>query len=481
MKENGGQFMNLPLSHRTSYEYPLLLRSIIMQTKRNVKRVLLLMFCYFVGLNSFASGASTRLDQVLGPCIDDQTFAVAHLDLEKLDLDAFVGKALSLINEYAGPDAAKQEQDNLKNFQAMAGARLNDLQKAGGRDIFLVFSMYDFPYFFVAVPIPSASDQARLRQQVQKITKDFNVGEIELHVSDGLILVGLKRTITRLKTAPKVRSQALAAGFKACANTTVQVVLFPNSDQRRILGEMLPEIPSESGNIKLTTVSKDLQWAAFGFNGPPSISLNVTIQSPNAEGADRMLTFIKNLYALAGQYNEARPLIPELDQVLKWLTPRKHGKRLLLEVDSITADSIINDFVAPSLVQAQVQATRITCGSNLKNIGRALLMYASDNKDKYPPDLETLVTKTYIRDNKMLICPGTKLRDSYIYRGASITTSDIPMMIMVYEKLNNHGGGRNVLFLDCHVEWVSEERFQELIKKDNDYRRKRELPVLPAQ
>ena len=63
-----------------------------MQTKRNVKRILLLMFCYFAGLNSFAAGASTRLDQVLGPCIDDQTFAVAHLDLEKLDLDAYVDK-----------------------------------------------------------------------------------------------------------------------------------------------------------------------------------------------------------------------------------------------------------------------------------------------------------------------------------------------------------------------------------------------------
>ena len=451
-----------------------------MQTKRKVNRVFWLMFCYCVGLNSFAAGASTGLDQVLGPCIDDQAFAVIHLDLEKLNLDAFVNQALGLVSEHAEPDTAKYIQDNLKNFQAQGGAQLNDLLKAGGRDIFVVFSMYDFPYFFVAVPIHSASDQARLHQQIQKIVKEFNAGDIELHVSDRLILVGLKRTITRLKTVSGVQSQALAAGFQACANTTVQVVLFPSSVQRRILAEMLPQIPSESGNINLTTLSKDLHWAALGSNGPPSISLNITIQSPNAEGADRLLTFVKNLYALAGQNPQIRELMPELDQVLKLLTPRKQGKRLLLQVDSTAADSIINNFVAPSLLQVHAKATRYACGTNMSGIGKALLIYANDYNDQLPPDLETLISKAEM-PAKGLVCPATMLKDSYIYRGATITTSDTPWMITVYEKLSNHGGGRNVLFLDSHVEWVSEERFQELIKRDNEYRREKGLPVLPAQ
>jgi len=451
-----------------------------MRAKRKVNRIILLMFCYFVGLNAFAAGASKEPAQVLGPCIDDQTFAVVHLDITKLDLDAFIGQALSAVSEHSGTDTAKHLQDNLKNFQAQAGAQLNDLLKAGGRDIFLVFSMYDFPYFFVAVPIHSASDQARLHQQIQEITKDFNVGDIEIHVSDGLILVGLKRTIARLKTISPVQSQALAAGFQACANTTAQVVLFPSSDQHRILAEMLPPISAESGKIQSTTLSKDLQWAALGLNGPPSVSLNMTIQSPNAEGADRVLTLVKNFYALAGQNPQVRELMPELDQVLKLLTPRKHGKRLLLQVDSAAADSIINNFVAPSLLQAHAIATRYACGTNMSGIGKALLIYSNDYNDQFPPDLETLISKAEMPANG-LVCPATKLKDSYIYRGASITTSDILSLIMVYEKSSNHNGGRNVLFLDSHVEWVTEERFQEFIKRDNEYRRKKELPVLPAR
>ena len=54
-------------------------------------------------------------------------------------------------------------------------------------------------------------------------------------------------------------------------------------------------------------------------------------------------------------------------------------------------------------------------------------------------------------------------------------------MITVYEKAGNHTGGRNVLFLDSHVEWVTEERFQELIKKDNEYRQQKGPPVMPAK
>ena len=453
-----------------------------MRTKRKVNRIILLMFCYFVGLTTFATGASTGLAQVLGPCIDDQTFAVARLDITKLDLDAFFDKFLSLVS--TDPNIAKHVQDDRRDFQSQVGAQLNDLQKAGGKDIFVVFSVYDFPYFFVAIPIHSAGNRTELHQQVQKIVKEyFNIKDIEIHASDRLILVGLKQTITRIKTATRIRSRALEAGFQACANKTAQVVLFPSSDQRRILAEMLPQIPpSESGNIKFTTLGKDLQWAALGLDGPPSISLNLTIQSANAEGADRMLTFVNNLYSLAGHYNEARPLIPELDQLLKSLTPRKHGKRLLLQIDSTTADSIISDILAPSLLNARAQARRYACATNLSGIGKALLIYANDYNDQLPPDLETLISKAEM-PAKGLVCPGAGLKDKdpYIYRGASITTSDAPWMIMAYDKTGNHGDGRNVLFLDTHVEWVSEERFQKLIKKDNDYRREKGFPVLPAQ
>ncbi len=453
----------------------------MMQTRTKVNWVLMTTLCLAVNLPGFAANSSPNLEQVLRPCIDDQTFAVIHLDLAKLDLDAFVNQALGLVNGNVGPNAAKQIQADFKNFRTEAGARLNGLLEAGGKDIFVVFSMYDFPYFFVAVPVPSGSNSTKLRQQVQKMTEDFNVGDIEIHVTNRLILAGLKRTVTRLKTVSPGRSQALAEGFQTCADKTAQVVIFPSSDQRRILVEMLPPVPAESGKIQWTALSGDLQWAALGLDGPPSISLSLTIQSASADGADRMLTLVKGLYALAEQHNKAQPLISELDQLLERLTPRKQGRRLLLQIDSAAADSLIDDIVAPSLAKVRTHVRRMTCETNMSGIGKAILIYSNDYNDELPPDLETLI-HTAEMTPRGLICPATGLRESYVYRGAGLTTSAIPMMVTVYEKAGNHGeDGRNVLFLDSHVEWVTEERFQEFIKKDNEYRRKKGLPVLPAQ
>ena len=458
-----------------------------MLIKRKTSLIVFVMLCCFVSLNVFAASASKEPAQILKPCVDDKTFAVLHLDIGKLNLNSYVEMISALVSKQARPDIAENVQNELKNFQIQAGTQLNDLTKLGVNDIYVVFSMYDFPYFFVAIPIPSGDNEADLNQQVQlyqqieKITKEsFSEAGIELYASDGLILAGLPQTIARLKTISPVQSVALAKSLQACGDATVQAALFPTSDQRRIFSEMLSQVPIDSGTINLATVSRDLQWAALGFNGPPSLSLNVTIRSQNSDGADNLLTFIKNVYALAAQSPQAQEFKPQLDQLLKLLTPEKQENQLILKVEPKTANSIIDDIIAPSLLKARETATRIMCAKNLSGIGKALLIYANDYSDHFPPNLEIL-TSTAELTSKILVCASTMQKDSYIYCGTGLTTSDEPSMIMVFDKKGNHEGGRNVLFMDSHVEWVPEERFLELVNKDNKYRREKGHPEIPAE
>jgi prepilin-type processing-associated H-X9-DG protein len=458
-----------------------------MLIKRKMSRIVFVTLCCFVTLNVFAASASKGSAQILKPCIDDQTFAIIHVDIGKLNLNSYIEMVRDLVSQQARPDIAENIQNDIKNFQDQAGTQLNDLTKLGANDIYVVFSMYDFPYFFVAIPIPSGgnetdlSKQVQLYKQVEKIKNEsFSKAGIELYTSDGLILAGLPQTIARLKTMSPVQSDALAKSLQACGDTTVQAALFPTSDQRRILAEMLPQIPAGSGKINFSTVGKDLEWAALGFNGPPSISLNVTIQSQNSDGADNLLTFIKTVYTLAAQTPQAQEFKPQLDQLLKLLTPEKQENKLVLNVEPETANSIIDDFIAPSLIKAREMATRLACGNNLKGIGMALLIYANDYADHFPPNLEIL-TSTAEVPPKVLVCPSTSQKDSFIYRGSGLTTKADPSMIMVYDKKGNHEGGRNVLFMDGHIEWIPEERFPELVIKDNKYRREKGYPEISAE
>lgn len=452
-----------------------------MQTKMKLNWLVFSAFLT-VSLPVLGAGTPEEIYRSLRPCIDDQTFAVIRLDVEKLDIDAFVERALGLVSKHAGTDSVKGMQRDLKEFQSGAGTAAKDFLKAGGRDIFAVFSMYDFPYFFVAIPIHSAGDRARLSRHIEKLAKeDFGIGETGIHVSDRLILVGFERAVARAKTATPARSEALATGLKACAGKTAQVVLFPSADQRRIFAEMMPPIPSDSGPLRPSTVSEDLQWAALGIDGPPTISVGLTVQCTGAEQAGRMLTLVKSLYAVAGKEPEIRKRIPGIVQILSSLTPHRQGERLRLQIDSAAADSLVDEIVGPALVQTRAIATRMACGTNMSGLGKALLIHSNDYDDEFPPDLETLMRTAEVTE-KSLICPATGLKETYIYRGKGLTTSHIPSMITVYETAGNHDGdGRNVLFLDSHVEWVTEERFQELIKKDNEYRRQKGLPILPAE
>jgi prepilin-type processing-associated H-X9-DG protein len=403
------------------------------------------------------------------------------VDLAELNIDVLTVYAVNLTKKHVSGAIAEHIEAGIGKIRAAAGPKLEGLKQAGARDLFLVFSMYDFPYFFAAIPIPPNIDPAGLHEYVQKLIEDFSPKHGETHVSGRLIMAGVKPTITRLKTISPTQSPTLETALQTCAGKTVKVTLFPSPDQRRVLNEMIPAMVHQTPAAQQITIGRDLEWAALGINGPPSISASLTIKSPTKESASRMLTIINGLYGMVKNEPQASQLIPDLDQVLKKLTPRQQGERLILQLDSDAANTLTEDVIAPTLLRLNSFAMRMTCGTNMSGIGKALLIYANDYDDVLPPDLDTLIHKAEMPP-KGLICPATGLKESYVYRGASLTTSAPPWMITVYEKAGNHGeDGRNVLFLDSHVEWMTETKFREDIEKDNQYRREKGLPVLPVE
>jgi prepilin-type processing-associated H-X9-DG protein len=130
----------------------------------------------------------------------------------------------------------------------------------------------------------------------------------------------------------------------------------------------------------------------------------------------------------------------------------------------------------PLLGRSRETANVVRCGSNLRQIGQALRLYANAHAGRYPPDLETLLMTGDISPDE-LICAASddeaaagpttravidKLRSearhcSYVYVGAGFTVGAVnETHVLAYEPTGNHkGNGMNVLFGDGHVDFLS--------------------------
>jgi len=410
---------------------------------------------------------------VCGSLIDDQILVVVRVDVQRIDLDALVNRVHKTISDLAGPEALEQAKPDLENARMQVGARLKGFLQAGGKDLYAVVNMDDLPYFLVAVPVSAANREA-LHKQVQDTTKDFQIAPLETYAADDLILVGSKETIERFKKRTPVRSDAVAAAFGACAGRTVQAVLIPSADQNRVLVEMLPQVLGQAGAPQF----QGLRWAALGVDGPPSTALGLTVETTGPDSAEGLLKVLKALYTWIGQQPRIQAFVPDLDQVLSELTPRRQEGCLVLNLDQAKADALMQRLVGPSLLKIR---EKIGCASHLNQIGKALMIYANDYMDQFPSDLQTLIAAGRISEGS-LVCPLVGTKGSYVYRGAGLKTSLPPNIILVHDKAANHKGqGRNVLFNDTRVDWVTESRFQDLIRQDNQARRKAKLPELPAE
>ncbi|MFH1094553.1 MAG: type II secretion system protein [Candidatus Omnitrophota bacterium] len=128
---------------------------------------------------------------------------------------------------------------------------------------------------------------------------------------------------------------------------------------------------------------------------------------------------------------------------------------------------ILAGFLLPALGKAREQGRRTSCMNNLKQIGLAVALYRLDYNDAFPADLDVLydaanLNDSYIDNLKVFVCPstGTQLGDlggapsggDYSYTQPAVT--DPSATFIVEDTTTIHGGGRNKLSIDGHVEYV---------------------------
>jgi len=139
---------------------------------------------------------------------------------------------------------------------------------------------------------------------------------------------------------------------------------------------------------------------------------------------------------------------------------------LLITYSSLMPSIVQVAKLLPALGRARTKARRISCMSNLKQIGLAMKQYAMDHADKYPTGnntvgLNKLIKENYLTDLSVYVCPNSKTvkaaaknlqeaNSSYIYIGDFVEGdgADIPVAL---DKLDSKKRIINIMYQDGHV------------------------------
>jgi prepilin-type processing-associated H-X9-DG protein len=435
------------------------------------------------GLPAFAQTQAMNLSQSLAPCVDAQTFAVVRIDLSRVDADALFDLAAQAAAKYVDADQIATLRNKSGGPRQAMKQRIDAFKAASGQVIYMMWSTNDLPGFILAVPATEKTNQPALKDWVGTTLDDLSYGcpDLKQVRKQDLLLMGSKQIVERWeKTSPVVLAN-LDKASAAVQGATIQILLVPNDDTKQILGAMLPALTQWGVQIDGNAISNGLQWAAIGIDLPPRPAIRLHIQATDATSAAALGRVVAALWQRVGQIQSLKQTCPNLDASLAMLSPTADGNVSRLALDDKQCTRLAADFFAPVVVQVQEEAARLVCGTNLSGLGKALLIYANDYGEELPPTLEAL--KMVEVTDRSLRCGCDregKGGTPYVYRGGDLNTSRNPDMITVYCK-RDHRGGRNVLFLDSHVEWVTQEQFRKLIERDNLLRRQAGLPEKPAE
>jgi len=137
----------------------------------------------------------------------------------------------------------------------------------------------------------------------------------------------------------------------------------------------------------------------------------------------------------------------------------------------------------PALSRARDMVRLVKCEQTLSAIGKVVMLRHDMRDNIYPPSLKALLDEGLVTDPRVFLCPGTDTKadgDEFVTDYESIFdlitqaneangVQDAPPITeemlgdydtpIVWDKAPNHLGGRNVLYMDCHVEHMSEEEF----------------------
>jgi hypothetical protein len=334
-----------------------------------MKKFLALALTLAVAMPAAADTGAAARAKAIAPFIDGQTFAVARVDVKKLNAAGLIGA----FGPYEGIDVA-----GAKELQTQADQWLSDFAAAGGREVYVVFSLTDVPNApVVIVPLGEKADAKALGDLLKKPLGFWGGSRGEK--IGGAVVAGNDAAKARLRSLKPADRPELAAALDAAGDGAAQVALIPPPDLIRVFGEMMPTLPKEVGGAPSKPLTRGLKWAAVGLDLAPGIALRLTAQAADAASAEALKEALAKALKALGEQKAVRAALPDIDKILG-AAPEVAGDRVTLALDEKQAHALLG----PLVRQSVRLAARAEFSKHLRQLALAAISYADRHETRLP-------------------------------------------------------------------------------------------------
>jgi hypothetical protein len=299
-------------------------------------------------LTALAAAGMSRADEkvpataaatILAPLVDEQTFAIIHVDVSRVPAAPVLGLAAQVL-PHAKKEIARTEEQIVAQREAFL--------RGGGRDIYLLVGLADFKLsdaslpLFAAVPLSAGTDAKLLAESLRKL------GFEATQQREGVLLAGSRAALDRLKDVKPDPRPDLQQAFDAAGDAAAQIVFLPPVYWRRVIEEMMPTLPKPVGGGPSTVLTHGVRWAALGVDPPQNLSLRLVIQSADNQAAAALRDKWPDLWKPLKEEKDVSRVLPRLDDLLRLLTPEVRGDQLVIQMDAKKAGQAIPLLFTPA-------------------------------------------------------------------------------------------------------------------------------------